>query len=101
MACGIYHPQKGTLKVTGGTFNVNNGCGILMRGGSLDMTDSKASFNFTGNNNNNSGNVGDSRVVVPCGWQIVKDAYSAYYDAENITINGVVEKYIYNVENKQ
>ena len=101
VACGIYHPQKGTLKVTGGTFNVNNGCGILMRGGSLDMTDSKASFNFTGNNNNNTGKVGDSRVVVPCGWQIVKDAYSAYYDAENITINGVVEKYIYNVENKQ
>ena len=101
VACGIYHPQRGTLKVTGGTFNVEKGCGILMRGGSLDMTNSNASFNFTGNNNNNTGKVGDSRVVVPCGWQIVRDDYSAYYDAENITINGVSDEYIYKIENQQ
>ena len=87
--------------MTGGTFNVEIGCGILMRGGSLDMTNSNASFNFTGNNNNNTGKVGDSRVVVPCGWQIVRDDYSAYYDAENITINGVSDEYIYKIENQQ
>ena len=98
VACGIYHPQRGTLKVTGGTFNVENGCGILMRGGSLDMTGSEATFNCTGNS---TGKVGDSRVVVPCGKNIVKDAYSAYYDAENITIEGVDEQEIYNVVNQQ
>lgn len=98
VACGIYHPQKGTLKVTGGTFNVEKGCGILMRGGSLDMTGSKATFDCTGSN---TGKVGDSRVVVPCGWQIVRDDYSAYYDAENITINGVSDEYIYKIENQQ
>ena len=91
VACGIYHPQAGTLKVTGGTFNINKGCGILMRGGSLDMTDSNASFTFTGENTV-TGNVGDSRVVVPCGKKIVKDAYSGYYDADNITITGVKEE---------
>ena len=90
VACGIYHPQKGTLKVTGGTFNINKGCGILMRGGSLDMTDSNASFTFTGDSTD-PGMVGDSRVVVPCGKEIVKDAYSGYYDADNITITGVKE----------
>lgn len=98
VACGIYHPQRGTLKVTGGTFNVEKGCGILMRGGSLDMNGSKASFKCTGSN---TGKVGDSRVVVPCGQNIVKDAYSAYYDAANITIKGVDEQYIYNVVNQQ
>lgn len=98
VACGIYHPQRGTLKVTGGTFNVEKGCGILMRGGSLDMNGSKASFKCTGSN---TGKVGDSRVVVPCGQNIVKDAYSAYYDAANITIEGVAEQYIYNVVNQQ
>ena len=98
VACGIYHPQRGTLKVTGGTFNVTNGCGILMRGGSLDMTGSKATFDCTGSN---TGKVGDSRVVVPCGRNIVKDAYSAYYDAENITIEGVDEQDIYNAVNQQ
>ncbi len=97
VACGIYHPQRGTLKVTGGTFNVTNGCGILMRGGSLDMTGSKATFTCTGNS---TGKVGDSRVVVPCGQNIVKDAYSAYYDATNITIVGVDEQNIYNVVNQ-
>ena len=90
VACGIYHPQKGTLKVTGGTFNIENGCGILMRGGSLDMTNSNAIFNFTGNvAEGTTGQVGDSRVVVPCGKKIVKDVHSAYYDAANISISGV------------
>ena len=96
VACGIYHPQAGTLKVSGGTFNIENGCGILMRGGSLDMN-GNASFNFTGNTSGEvTGKVGDSRVVVPCGKKVVKDAYSAYYDAQNITITGVDD--IYTVE---
>lgn len=98
VACGIYHPQAGTLKVTGGTFNIENGCGILMRGGSLDMTGSNASFTFTGDSTD-PGMVGDSRVVVPCGKEIVKDAYSGYYDAGNITITGVAESDIYTVQN--
>ena len=98
VACGIYHPQAGTLKVTGGTFNINKGCGILMRGGSLDMTGSSASFTFTGENTV-TGNVGDSRVVVPCGKKIVKDAHSGYYDADNITITGVAGSDIYTVQN--
>lgn len=97
VACGIYHPQAGTLKVTGGNFNIKNGCGILMRGGNLDMAGSP-SFTFTGDSTD-PGMVGDSRVVVPCGKEIVKDAYSGYYDAGNITITGVAESDIYTVQN--
>lgn len=95
VACGIYHPQAGTLTVTGGTFNIENGCGILMRGGQLNMENSEAVFKFTGDRTD-SGKVGDSRVVVPCGWKIVKDDHSAYYDAGNITITGVADSDIYN-----
>ena len=96
VACGIYHPQAGTLKVSGGTFNIENGCGILMRGGSLDMT-GNASFNFTGNISGDvTGKVGDSRVVVPCGKMVVKDAWSGYYDAQNINISGVADIYTVN-----
>lgn len=102
VACGIYHPQAGTLKVTGGTFNINKGCGILMRGGSLDMNNSTASFTFTGDaTENTTGKVGDSRVVVPCGKKIVKDAYSGYYGHENISIKGVDESDIYEVVENQ
>lgn len=102
VACGIYHPQAGTLKVTGGTFNIENGCGILMRGGELDMTGSNASFTFTGNAvEGATGKVGDSRVVVPCRKKIVKDAYSGYYDANNISITGVEAGDIYDVIGNQ
>ena len=100
VACGIYHPQVGTLKVSGGTFNIENGCGILMRGGSLDMTGSQVAFNFTGAATAD-GKVGDSRIVVPCGKKIVKDACSAYYDAGNINIDGVIESEIYTVNSSQ
>ena len=102
VACGIYHPQKGSLKVTGGTFNIKNGCGILMRGGELDMTGSNASFTFTGDAGEETlGKVGDSRVVVPCGKKIVKDAYSGYYDADNIKITVDEAGDIYDVTGNQ
>ena len=37
-ACGIYHPNEGTLNITGGTINVADGVGVLMRGGEMTMT---------------------------------------------------------------
>lgn len=37
-ACGIYHPNEGTLNITGGTINVTDGVGVLMRGGKMTMT---------------------------------------------------------------
>ena len=90
------------MTVTGGTFNIENGCGILMRGGSLDMTNSKASFTFIGDAGEETlGKVGDSRVVVPCGKKIVKDASSGYYDANNIEITGVEPGDIYVVNENQ
>ncbi len=60
-ACGIYHPQEGTLNITGGTINVTDGVGVLMRGGKLAMTGGE--INATGDASK-TGTVGDSRQVV-------------------------------------
>lgn len=61
IACGIYHPQDGTLIVNGGTFDVTNGVGILVRGG--DVTINDVTINTTGEV---QGKVGDSRVLTTC-----------------------------------
>ena len=86
-ACGIYHPQQGTLtiKYSRGTPNIVavNGAGIVMRGGTLDyragniIATGDASF---------VGKVGDSRVVVGTSG-IVYDRDCDYYDAANVKIN--------------
>ncbi len=60
-ACGIYHPQEGTLNITGGTINVTDGVGVLMRGGKMSMTGGEV--NATGDASK-TGTVGDSRQVV-------------------------------------
>lgn len=61
-ACGIYHPQEGTLNITGGTINVADGVGVLVRGGKMNMTGGEV--NATGDVSK-TGTVGDSRQVVP------------------------------------
>ena len=87
-ACGIYHPQQGTLtikKYSRGIPNIVavNGAGIVMRGGTLDyragniIATGDASF---------VGKVGDSRVVVGTSG-IVYDRDCDYYDAANVKIN--------------
>ena len=85
-ACGIYHPQQGTLtiKYSAGIPNIVaiNGAGIVMRGGTLDyragniIATGDASF---------VGKVGDSRVVVGTSG-IVYDRDCDYYDAANVKI---------------
>ncbi len=82
VSCGIYHPQDGTLNISGGTIYSDNGCGILMRGGELDMTGGTiiAEGDIT-----TTGKVGDSRVVVPTSG-VVLDLDAGYYDTSNAAI---------------
>lgn len=56
-ACGIYHPNEGTLNITGGTINVADGVGVLMRGGKMTMTGGE--INATGDAAR-TGTVGDT-----------------------------------------
>lgn len=60
-ACGIYHPNEGTLTITGGTINVKNGVGVLMRGGEMTMTGGE--INATGDATR-TGSVGDTEQKI-------------------------------------
>ena len=85
-ACGIYHPQQGTLtiKYKKGTPHIVaiNGAGIVMRGGTLDY---QAGYITATGNANFTGKVGDSRVVVGTSG-IVYDRECNYYDVANTNI---------------
>lgn len=93
-ACGIYHPQQGTLtiKYNAGIPNIVaiNGAGIVMRGGTLDY---QAGYITATGDVNFTGKVGDSRVVVGTSG-IVYDRDCGYYDVANakITIPSSGEK---------
>lgn len=60
-ACGIYHPNEGTLNITGGTINVTDGVGVLMRGGEMTMTGGV--INVTGDATR-TGSVGDTNQKI-------------------------------------
>lgn len=85
-ACGIYHPQQGTLtiKYSAGIPNIVavKGAGIVMRGGTLDY---RAGNIIATGDANFVGKVGDSRVVVGTSG-IVYDRDCDYYDAANVKI---------------
>lgn len=61
-ACGIYHPNEGTLNITGGTINVADGVGVLMRGGEMTMTGGE--INATADDATRTGSVGDTNQKI-------------------------------------
>ena len=77
IACGIYHPQEGTLTVNGGNIYVHGGAGIVARAGAATINN--VNIVTTGNT---TGKVGDSRVVVPCSAVVVDEA--ANYPGGNL-----------------
>lgn len=86
-ACGIYHPQQGTLtiKYSAGIPNIVavNGAGIVMRGGTLDY---RAGNIIATGDANFVGKVGDTPIEVGTSG-IVYDRDCDYYDAANVKIN--------------
>lgn len=85
IACGIYAPWKDEFTITGGTFNITGGAGIVARAGKVNI--SGGEFNCTGGT---SGKVGDSQIEVP-GSALVFDKNSNYpgLDGEScITVTG-------------
>lgn len=80
ISCGIYHPQAGTLTISGGTIVSTNGVGVLMRGGQMVMTDGEIIAKGTG-----EGKVGDSNIL-NSGSGIYVDLKSGYYDNANIDV---------------
>lgn len=97
--CGIYHPQKGTLNVTGGKIIAHGGVGILMRGGELKLGEpsTRAGIVIDTSGDKKPGKVGDAGLVVPGGQDIVIDSQSSYYGWKemNATIKGNFEPKFY------
>ena len=85
-ACGIYHPNEGTLNITGGTINVADGVGVLMRGGEMTMTGGE--INATGDATR-TGSVGDANQKIGVSGVIFdRDANYPYAATTSIKIDG-------------
>ena len=61
VSCGIYHPNDGTVNVSGGTIVSTNGAGIVARAGRTNITGGTI---IALGDSATKGKVGDSRVVV-------------------------------------
>lgn len=87
-ACGIYHPNEGTLNITGGTINVADGVGVLMRSGEMTMTGGKINATATGDANR-TGTVGDaSQKIGVSGVIFDRDANYPAVATTSIKIDG-------------
>ncbi len=85
--CGIYHPQKGTLNITGGEIRAPGGVGILMRGGSLNVGDNMTADKFDVNSTEGiKGKVGDASREIEAGDIIAMDRQDGYYDGANVKV---------------
>lgn len=83
VACGIYNPQDGIVNISGGEITAENGCGVLMRAGVLNVTG--GTIIGTGDSEL-KGKVGDSSVTVgPNG--VIYDQSAHYPDRQNLAIN--------------
>ena len=85
IACGIYAPWNDNVTVSGGTFNITNGAGIVARAGTVKVTG--GTFNCTGTS---TGWVGDNKNLLPCA-ALVFDAaanYPALTNSSQILVSG-------------
>ena len=85
IACGIYAPWNDNVTVSGGTFNITDGAGIVARAGTVKVTG--GTFNCTGTA---EGYVGDSKNKVPCAALVFDRAanYPALTEDSKILVSG-------------
>ena len=85
VACGIYAPWKDKITIDAAKINIENGVGILSRGGNIDIND--AEIITTGGDR--VGKVPDSKTNVPCKTVYIdKDCNYPALENAAITING-------------
>ena len=86
IACGIYAPWNDNVTVSGGTFNITNGAGIVARAGTVKVTGGT----FNCGDGTAKGWVGDSKNMVPCAALVFDKAanYPALTDSSQILVSG-------------
>jgi len=82
IACGIYHPNSGTINVNGGEI-ISDGCGICMRGGTVNLNGGKITAK---GKSGVVGKVGDSPVVVGP-YAVIYDETAKYPASESMELN--------------
>ena len=85
IACGIYACNNGSVTVDDAVFNITDGVGILLRGGSLDIGSGVTIKINKGNESLTSGMVGDSKIVVSNN-PLVVDEDSRYPAMDSISV---------------
>lgn len=88
IACGLYSPWKDVITINAAKFNIENGVGILSRGGQITVND--AEISVTGGDR--VGKVADGKTDVPCK-TFYLDHKCGYPDIENADITIYSEKY--------
>ena len=86
IACGIYAPWNDNVTVSGGTFNIANGAGIVARAGTVKVTGGT----FNCGDGTAEGWVGDSKNKVPCAALVFDKAanYPALTADSKILVSG-------------
>ena len=86
IACGIYAPWKDNVTVSGGTFKITNGAGIVARAGTVKVTNGT----FNCGDGTAKGWVGDSKNKVPCAALVFDKAanYPALTESSQILVSG-------------
>lgn len=88
IACGLYSPWKDVITINAAKFNIENGVGILSRGGQITVND--AEISVTGGDR--VGKVADGKTDVPCKTFYI-DHKCGYPDIENADITIYSGKY--------
>lgn len=86
IACGIYAPWNDNVTVSGGTFNINNGAGIVARAGNVKVTGGT----FNCGDGQTYGWVGDSKNEVPNAALVFDKVanYPALTESSQILVSG-------------
>ena len=86
IACGVYHPQSGTLNISGDVdIYADGGVGVLMRAGTANITGGTITGTGTA-----TGWVGDNKNAIPCSGVVYDEAanYPALASGGKASISG-------------
>ena len=99
VACGIYAPWKDQIKVSGGTFNITGGAGIVARAGTVTVTGGE----FAGTENGNDGvDVENSKLEIDVttgeGGQPAEDVNKTAVTIQYPSLESVKDSNVSNIE---